>query len=138
MADRAHEAGTKARHYGRRARQGMLRSLDEQPLVLGAIGLAIGAALGAALPPSETEDRMMGQARDDALRRATEVGREQAEKARAAAGAVATAAREEAGRQGLTPESTSKESSSKPDPEAAGSVTGTPYPTDSKAGLDRS
>jgi hypothetical protein len=75
MADRAHDARERARYYGSRARQGMLRSLDEQPLVLGAIGLAIGAALGAALPSSEAEDRLMGDARDEALRRATKAGR---------------------------------------------------------------
>ena len=133
VADRAHDARRRAQHYGRRAREGMLRSLDEQPLVLGAIGLAIGAALGAALPPSRAEDELMGEARDAALRRATKVGRAQAEKVRAAAGAVAEAAREEAGRQGLTPESSSA-------PGGVGSgapATDTPYPADPKADLDR-
>ena len=108
MADRAHDARARAGYYGRRARHGILRTFEEQPLVLGAIGLAIGAALGAALPPSETEDRLMGEARDDALRRAAKVGREQAEKARATATAVASAAREEAAKQGLTSESSSE------------------------------
>ncbi|MGH6919784.1 MAG: hypothetical protein ACREJ0_19015, partial [Geminicoccaceae bacterium] len=105
VGERAHDARARAGYYGRRAKRGMLRSLDEQPLVLGAIGLAIGAALGAALPPTETEDELMGETRDKALRRATKAGREQAEKVRDAAGAVASAAREEAGRQGLTPKS---------------------------------
>ena len=100
--ERAHDARRRARHYGDRARQGLLRSLDEQPLVLGAIGLAIGAALGAALPPTETEDELMGETRDKALRRATAMGREQAEKVRETAGAVAAAARDEAGKQGWT------------------------------------
>jgi hypothetical protein len=135
----------RAGHYGRRARHGVLRTLDEQPLMLGAIGLAIGAALGAALPPSETEDRLMGEARDEALRRATKAGREQAEKARAAAGAVVQAAREEADKQGLMPES--KPSTSGPSAEASEVGTGTtksaepaadtPYPADPKASLDR-
>jgi hypothetical protein len=118
VADRAHDARKRAQHYGQRARQGVLRSLDEQPLVLGAIGLAIGAAFGAALPPSKAEDELMGEARDEALRRATKAGRAQAKKVRAAAGAVAEAAREEAGRQGLTPESSSKPSTSGPSAEA--------------------
>ncbi len=34
--------------------------LDEQPLLLGVIGLAVGAAIGAALPTTETEDNLMG------------------------------------------------------------------------------
>jgi hypothetical protein len=132
MAGRAHDARRRAQQYGRQARQGVLRSLDEQPLVLGAIGLAIGAALGAALPPSKAEDELMGEARDEALRRATRAGRKQVEKARAAAGAVAEAAREEAGRQGLTPES-----SSEPGAGESGLATDTPYPADPKANLDR-
>jgi Protein of unknown function (DUF3618) len=133
VADRAHDARRRAQHYGRRARQGVLRSLDEQPLVLGAIGLAIGAALGAALPPSKAEDELMGEARDEALRRATKAGRAQAEKARAAVGAVVGAAREEAGRQGLTPESSSEPGGG----ESARPASDTPYPADPKANLDR-
>jgi hypothetical protein len=133
VADRAHDARRRAQHYGRRAREGMLRSLDEQPLVLGAIGLAIGAALGAALPPSRAEDELMGEARDAALRRAAKAGRAQAEKVRAAAGAVVGAAREEAGRQGLKPES----SSAPGGVESSGPATDTPYPADPKADLDR-
>ena len=135
VAGRAHDAGARARHAGRRARQGLLRSLDEQPLVLGAIGLAIGAALGAALPPTETEDELMGETRDKALRRATKVGREQAEKVRDAAGAVAAAAREEAGKQASTPKS-----SGEPRPgEAtqAGLASEPRFAADPKSSLDR-
>jgi hypothetical protein len=150
IAESAYEAGARARHHGRRAKQGMLRSLDEQPLVLGAIGLAIGAALGAALPATETEDELMGETRDKALRRATKLGREQVEKARDVAGAVVGAAREEAGRQGLTPKSSGEASgatSSRPaggfgEPEPAerkpaGFAGDTPLAADPKASLDR-
>ena len=34
--------------------------LEEQPLVLAALGVAVGAALGAALPNTDTEDQWMG------------------------------------------------------------------------------
>ena len=44
--------------------------------MLGAFGLAVGAALGGALPPSETEDRLMGKTGDRLQRRAAEAGRE--------------------------------------------------------------
>jgi Protein of unknown function (DUF3618) len=147
VADRAHEVRARARYHGRRAQQSVIRSFQDQPLVLGAIGVAIGAAIGAALPPSEAEDRLMGEARDDALRRATKAGRAQAEKARAAAGAVVAAARDEAGKQGLTAESSSKPSTSSPSAEAretepgetrsGGPAADTPYPADPKASLDR-
>jgi Protein of unknown function (DUF3618) len=147
IADRAYDARERARYYGDRARHRMLRTLDEQPLVLGAIGLAIGAALGAALPPTEAEDRTMGDARDEALRRATKAGRAQAEKARAAAGAVVQAAREDADKQGLTSESSSKPSTSGPSAGASDVGTGAirstgpdadpSYTADPKASLDR-
>jgi Protein of unknown function (DUF3618) len=145
LADRAYEARARARYHGRRAEQSVVRSFQEQPLVLGAIGVAIGAAIGAALPPSETEDRLMGEARDDALRRATKAGRAQMEKVRAAAGAGVAAAREEAGKQGLTAESSTKPSTSGPSAEARETEPGeirsgepaadTPYPADPS--LDR-
>ena len=35
--------------------------VEEQPLILAAVGIAIGAAIGAALPHTQTEDRMMGE-----------------------------------------------------------------------------
>ena len=97
-------AGTHAGRYGRRAREGIVETFYEHPLVLGSIGLAVGAAIGAALPPTRTEDELMGETRDRLKREAEEAGREQFAKARAAAGAAVDAAREEADRQGLTPE----------------------------------
>jgi hypothetical protein len=41
------------------------RLCAENPVAIGAIGLAIGAALGAALPSTETENRLMGSEADD-------------------------------------------------------------------------
>lgn len=35
--------------------------IEEQPLVLAAIGVAVGAALGAALPTTETENSLLGE-----------------------------------------------------------------------------
>jgi ElaB/YqjD/DUF883 family membrane-anchored ribosome-binding protein len=104
LKSRAQHTGASARRYGRRAKESAFQALSEHPLVLGAFGLAVGAALGGALPPSETEDRLIGKAGDRLQRRATEAGREQLAKARAAAGAAYDAAREEAEQQGLTPE----------------------------------
>ncbi len=105
-ADRARYVRERARQRSRRVKQSVLQTVNEQPLILGAIGLAIGAALGAAVPPSEVEDRLMGETRDEALRRAKDVGREQAEKARDAAGVIVAAAREEA--EALTPDAEPK------------------------------
>ena len=41
------------------------RLCTENPIAVGAIGLAIGAAIGAALPGTETENRLMGSEADD-------------------------------------------------------------------------
>jgi hypothetical protein len=98
----ARDAGDRASYYGRRMRRGFFDTLHEQPLVLGALGLAAGAALGAALPATEREDEWLGDSRDRLKERAKEAGWEQVEKARAAARAAYSAAREEAERQGLT------------------------------------
>lgn len=38
------------------------RLLEDQPLVLAALGVAVGAAVGAAIPSTETEGRLMGDA----------------------------------------------------------------------------
>ena len=101
----AWRTGARAGYYGRRVRRGFLETLHEQPLVLGALGLAVGAAIGAALPATETEDEWLGDPRDRLKDRATEAGTEQLDKARAAATAAYDAARDEAERQGLTAQS---------------------------------
>ena len=98
----ARDVGDRASYYGRQMRRGFFDTLHEQPLVLGALGLAAGAAIGAALPATEREDEWLGDSRDRLKERAKEAGWEQVEKARAAAGAAYSAAREEAERQGLT------------------------------------
>jgi len=64
-----------------RARGGYEWMLREQPLALGAIGVAIGALLAAAAPRTEAEDEWMGEASDRLAERAKEAGREQMERA---------------------------------------------------------
>ena len=41
--------------------------LHEQPLLAGSLGVALGAALGAIVPPTQTEDKLMGRTSDHAL-----------------------------------------------------------------------
>lgn len=60
----------------RRAREGFKSLFDEQPLLIGALGIAIGAAIGAALPPTEQENRLMGEVRDKTLSQLKERGAE--------------------------------------------------------------
>lgn len=90
-----------ARHSAQRARTGMDYMRNEQPLLLGALGIAIGAAIGATLPRTRREDELMGEARDDLMRQAQEAGEEGLHKAERIAAKAGEAAREEAGRQGI-------------------------------------
>ena len=62
--------------------------LDDQPLILGAIGLAVGAAIGAALPTTATEDSLMGGTSHQVRQAATDVARHEVDGLRAVAGEV--------------------------------------------------
>jgi ElaB/YqjD/DUF883 family membrane-anchored ribosome-binding protein len=50
------------------ARDRVDRLVHEQPLMLGALGLAAGAIIGALLPTSEHEDRYLGEMRNKAVK----------------------------------------------------------------------
>ncbi len=67
-----------------RARGSIDYLVNEQPLVLGAIGLAIGAALGAAAPRTRKEEEMMGETSRNLMDKAKEAGSQQLEKAKEA------------------------------------------------------
>lgn len=71
------EAAASARAGIEQAHVSFDRMLEEQPLVLGAMGLAAGALIGALLPASETENRWLGEARDGAVRTAAQAAREE-------------------------------------------------------------
>jgi len=82
MADTAHDARESLMHQKDRAVQGYNAMLRDNPLALGAIGVAIGALLGAALPTTEPENRLMGEASDRVADKAKEAVQTGAEKAR--------------------------------------------------------
>lgn len=76
--------------------------LQDQPLLLGALGVSVGALLAAVLPPSKAEDQLLGSLRDDLRDRAGEVaGAALAGGARVATEAI-NAGSETARREGLT------------------------------------
>lgn len=91
---RASASGTaeQFRHQGERVRQQFEHTLQEQPLVLGALGLALGAIVGGMLPRSQYEDRTIGQY-GDSLR---EQAKSTAEEAKQVGARTAEAARESA------------------------------------------
>jgi ElaB/YqjD/DUF883 family membrane-anchored ribosome-binding protein len=65
-----------AQAQAQRVREGFNTLLTEQPLVLGALGIAVGALIGAALPTTEQEDRLLGPIRDKTLSEVKERGAE--------------------------------------------------------------
>ncbi|HSF48537.1 MAG TPA: DUF3618 domain-containing protein [Burkholderiales bacterium] len=70
----AHDTRDQAQHYTRAAQRQYQRArykaksmVEEQPLLLGVLGIALGATLGALLPSTRKEDKLMGETRDDLL-----------------------------------------------------------------------
>jgi hypothetical protein len=84
--ERVGERMDRARDSVDHARQRVDRLLDEQPLLLGAFGLAAGAIIGALLPTTEAEDRWVGDVRDQAVRNVAQASRAKYEAAREQAG----------------------------------------------------
>lgn len=82
MADTAHGARDTLLQQKDRAVQGYNHLLHDNPLALGAIGIAVGALLGAALPATEPENRLMGKASDQLADQAREAVHSGTEKAR--------------------------------------------------------
>ncbi len=61
VGDRIHGRTDSMRHSAENARDSLAEFYREQPLLAGSLGVAIGAALGAMVPPTETEDELLGQ-----------------------------------------------------------------------------
>lgn len=65
VSDGGHQVMDSARTGVRSARNRYDTMLQEQPLMLGAMAIAVGAALGALMPRTETVDRTMGEISDE-------------------------------------------------------------------------
>jgi hypothetical protein len=88
---------------GHQARDTFLDVLEREPLVIGAIGLAVGAAIGAFLPATEVERQHLGPAGEALKEKADALVDRGMAKAKEAAAEVYETARDEADRQGLLP-----------------------------------
>lgn len=114
LRDHAASAGAAARDLeaageerladlGHQARRTFADVLDREPLVIGAIGLAVGAAIGALLPASALERQHLGSTGEALRDKASTLLDRGVAAAKDAAGEVYETARDEADRQGLTP-----------------------------------
>jgi hypothetical protein len=86
------------------ARSRLNQMLDEQPLLLGAVGLAIGAGIAASLPSTRIEAEYFGDTADELKSKAAAFAGQQTERVHAMADQALDAVSEEARRQGFSPE----------------------------------
>ncbi len=95
ISESTHHAGESLRHGADRARSSYERLRTEQPLALGAIGLALGALFASALPPTRREDELMGETRDQMKERARQKAEEGYQQVSAKTEEVASQMRQE-------------------------------------------
>lgn len=75
--DQLHNMSDRARHAGSQSSD----FIQEHPVVVGALGVALGAALASLFPTTRKEDEYLGEYHDRALHKAAETGQEQMDKA---------------------------------------------------------
>lgn len=107
--DQIHRAGESVQQQAMQMRGNTSQMFHDQPLIAGALGIAVGAVLGALLPLSRRENELMGETRDHLADQAMRYGGEAVEQAADAAkdigSAAAEAAKGEAEKQGLVGDS---------------------------------
>jgi hypothetical protein len=82
MQDFAATAQQRAGEYGRQAQAKFQETLDGEPLILAALGLAVGVAIGASLPATRTERRYIGPTRDKVMDRGRSFAQESYDQAK--------------------------------------------------------
>jgi hypothetical protein len=97
--------GDRVSDLQRRAKRTLLDTLQDEPLILGALAVAIGAAIGAALPSTQVEDEWLGDARDKVRDEVLDQGRNALQKVEVVASKVFDAANAQAENEGLMPKS---------------------------------
>jgi hypothetical protein len=104
----AYQASQAAAEKGYNMAGNMQENLSDtfrrQPLLLGAIGIAIGAGIAAALPTTQAEKDAMGKAASDLKDQLGGAAREQVEKLSSVATRAFNEVKAEAEQQGLTPD----------------------------------
>ena len=68
--DLGHYAQEQAYYQARRAKRGFLQMIEENPLAVGAMAMAVGAAVGLSVPSTRQEDEWLGETRDQLLEQA--------------------------------------------------------------------
>lgn len=100
---RARSAGRDAYGAGRSLGNSLISSIQQEPLILGGVALAVGVAIGASFPATRQEDELMGPARDRLRDEAYAYGRDAVDRGEHVAVRAYEAARAEAEDKGLVP-----------------------------------
>lgn len=95
LREKSNQLSYMARDKASRATESYNSLIKEQPLVLGALGIAIGALIGASLPRTQSEDQLLGETSDQVIGKIKEAGQEQLSKAQTVAKRVAETAQTE-------------------------------------------
>ena len=90
LYDGARETPKKVGDSVMQAKDNLMSLVSDQPLVSGALGLAVGALVAALLPKTEAEDQLMGQAADSVKQAVGAVAAEEMEAAKNVAASVAS------------------------------------------------
>jgi hypothetical protein len=100
VSGRIGSAAATGREYGAAIQSRLSESLERQPLLLGAIGLAIGAGVASTFSTTKIEGELVGEHGTAAREKLQGLAQEAKQRAEQ----VVSDVREEANRQGLTPE----------------------------------
>jgi hypothetical protein len=99
VAALASTAQARAGDVSRQARAKFDQTLQTEPLILAALGLAVGAAIGAALPATRVERRYIGPHRDRIVEKGSELAKASLDDAKGIAERAYGQAKEELSRQ---------------------------------------
>jgi ElaB/YqjD/DUF883 family membrane-anchored ribosome-binding protein len=86
VGETANEAATTVRSTATSVASQAQRTIESNPLAVGAIALAVGTAVGLALPASQTEKRVMGQAGSQLIEKAETAARKPLEELESSTG----------------------------------------------------
>ncbi|MEP7149199.1 MAG: DUF3618 domain-containing protein [Acidobacteriota bacterium] len=93
--DLGHRAYDRVGEYGTMAHEKYDEYLEENPLALGALAVAVGAAVGFAIPSTRYEGKLMGDARENVIQRAQEAAGTLVDKAKQVASEAGQTIKEE-------------------------------------------
>lgn len=103
VQESAAQVSERARLQARQAATAVQHNVEENPLAVGAVALAVGAALGFLLPETQKEHELMGQARDRIMDRAQSTAQQVGQKVQNVAREAVDTMKAQAQEQGMVP-----------------------------------